>query len=306
MSDDLVVQRRAGPVLPAGRLLHRPLAAGRACRHHPCACRPRAPRPRPLPGRGPGGRGAARPARRGDRPADAALRRGDRASRRAPQLPSRRPCARLGPGAARARRPGLGRLGRLLPRRRPRRPARGQRHLHAVRAGALPLLHHRVDLRPADLPLAAAGRAVRRDRRLVAAQRRGRPGQPDPRLQLRQGAAHPPRRRPLDRPDLRARRGRAAEPRLPRRRRRPSRDAAGDGGRGQGLVPPRPDRRPAVGAGLALDPPLRRAQRCLRQRLDAAARRAPPPLGRPRLRPAATTPTGRGSSAPSPPPAPSG
>ena len=34
--------------------------------------------------------------------------------------------------------------------------------LRAVRAGALPLLHHRIDLRPADLPLAAAGRAVRR------------------------------------------------------------------------------------------------------------------------------------------------
>ena len=123
------------------------------------------------------------------------------------------------------------------------------------------------------------------DRRLVAAQRRSRPRQPDPRLQLRQGAAHPARRRPLDRADLRARRGRAAEPRLPRRRRRPARDAAGHRGQGQGLVPPRPDRRSAVGAGLGVDAALRRAQRCLRQRLDAAARRAPPALCRPRLRP---------------------
>ncbi len=67
--------------------------------------------------------------------------------------------------------------------------------LRAVRAGALPLLHHRVDLRPADLPLAAAGRAVRGDRRLVARQRRSRPRQPPDGLQLRQGAAHPDGRR---------------------------------------------------------------------------------------------------------------
>ena len=99
-------------------------------------------------------------------------------------------------------------------------PREDNADLRAVRAGALPLLHHRIDLRPADLPLAAAGRAVRRDRRLVARQRRGRPGQPADGLQLRQGAAHPGRRRPLDRADRRARRGRAAEPRLPRRRRR--------------------------------------------------------------------------------------
>ena len=46
-------------------------------------------------------------------------------------------------------------------------------------------------------------------------------------LQLRQGAAHARRRRCVDRADLRARRGRAAEPRLPCRRRRHSADAAG-------------------------------------------------------------------------------
>ena len=43
--------RRAarGPVLPAGRLLHRPLAAGGPRRDHACACRPCARRQRPLP-----------------------------------------------------------------------------------------------------------------------------------------------------------------------------------------------------------------------------------------------------------------
>ena len=60
---DLVVQRPRGPVLPAGRFLHRPVAAGGARRHHACACRPRAPRPRPLPRRGAGRRRAAHPAR---------------------------------------------------------------------------------------------------------------------------------------------------------------------------------------------------------------------------------------------------
>ena len=91
-----------------------------------------------------------------------AVRRGRRPLRRSPQLSPGRPRARLGAGAARARGPRLGRVGRLLRRRQQRRRARGQPDLRAVRAGALPLLHHRIDLRPADLPLAAAGRAVRR------------------------------------------------------------------------------------------------------------------------------------------------
>ena len=69
---------------------------------------------------------------------------------------------------------GVGGLGRLLrQRRRPRR----QRHLRAVRAGALRVLHHRVDLRPADLPLARAGRGAARHQRLVAGQCR-QPGAP--------------------------------------------------------------------------------------------------------------------------------
>ena len=47
-----------------------------------------------------------------------------------------RPCAGLGAGAAGARRPGVGGLGRLQDR--------GRRHLRALRAGALRHLHHRI------------------------------------------------------------------------------------------------------------------------------------------------------------------
>ena len=68
---------------------------------------------------------------------------------------------------------------------------------------------------------APTGRRVRRHRRLVAPQRRRGPRQRAVRLRVRQGAAHP-RRASIarDRPDRRARRGRAAEPRLSRSRRR--------------------------------------------------------------------------------------
>ena len=103
----------------------------------------------------------------------------------------------------RARRPGLGRLRRLQDRAR--------RHLRALRAGALRHLHHRVDLRPADLSLADPGGAVRRDRRLVARQRRTGRGSGAALLCLRQGAAHPAGRRCFHRADRGARRGRAAE-----------------------------------------------------------------------------------------------
>ena len=85
---------------------------------------------------------------------------------RAPQPAPGRPCARLGAGARRTPRPGLGGVGRLLLHRR----RRAQPHLHGLRAAALPLLHHRIHLRLADLPLAAAGRGAGRHQRLVAAQ----------------------------------------------------------------------------------------------------------------------------------------
>ena len=83
-----------------------------------------------------------------------------RPQRRAAVAASGRPRARLGAGAARAWRARVGRVGRLQDRAR--------RHLRALRAGALRHLHHRVDFRPADLSLADAGGAVRRDQRLVA------------------------------------------------------------------------------------------------------------------------------------------
>ena len=89
---------------------------------------------------------------------------------------------------------------------------RARRHLRAVRAGALRHLHHRIDLRPADLPLAAAGRAVRRDQRLVARQRRRRAAPAccscyafGKAQRILHGVDA------VDRPDRRARRGRAAE-----------------------------------------------------------------------------------------------
>ena len=99
----------------------------------------------------------------------------------------RRPPARLGAGAHRAPRRGVGGLRRLQGRSRP--------HLRAVRGGALRHLHHRVDGRAADLPLAGAERGARRDRRLVARQRRGGAAQRAVRLRARQGAAGCSRRR---------------------------------------------------------------------------------------------------------------
>ena len=123
------------------------------------------------------------------------------------------------------------------------------------------------------------------DRRLVARQRRRRPRQPAPRLRFgkAQRILHGVDRsigpivvhgavEPLNRAY------RAAGVDLPET---PLVTEVED----KAVVPPRPRRRAAVGAGLDLDAPLRRLQRCLRERLDAAARRAPAPLGRPRLRP---------------------
>ena len=77
------------------------------------------------------------------------------------------------------------------------------------------------------------------------------------------------------RADRRARRRRAAQPRLPRGRRRAAADAAGRRRHRARALSARARHRAAVGAELAVDAPLRRLQRCLRQRLDAVARRAP-------------------------------
>ena len=156
------------PLLPAGRLLHRPVAAGRSRRHHARARRPLAPRQRALPRRGAGRRRAAHAARR------RSTCRRCRTARRSTTSACASACIPAGHvlGSAQVRLEHGGRVwvasGDYYVAGSERRRARGQPDLRAVRAGALPLLHHRVDLRPADLPLAAAGRAVRRHRRLVA------------------------------------------------------------------------------------------------------------------------------------------
>ena len=157
----------------------------------------------------------------------------------------------------------------------------------AVRAGALRHVHHRIDVRPADLPLARSAQRDRRHRRLVAAQCRRGARQRAVLLRVRQGAAHPRRAR-----DARAldagplvfhgaveplnRAYRAAGVMLPPGRRVTEVDKACAAARARA--------RAAVGGRLAVDAPLRRLQRRLRVRLDAAARRAPAPRRRPRLR----------------------
>ena len=217
-TSDLVVARPEGLYCPPGDFYIDPWRPGRAGGHHPCPFRPRARRPRPLPGANRQRRHPAHPPRR-DHAADPALRRGDRAPRGAAVAASGRPRARLGAGAAGTCRPRLGRLRRLQDRAR--------RHLRALRTGALRHLHHRVDLRPADLPLADPGRAVQGDRRLVASQCGAGPRLGALLLCLRQGAADPSRGRSQHRADRGARRGRAARRGLPRGRRRSAADLAG-------------------------------------------------------------------------------
>ena len=153
----------------------------------------------------------------------------------------------------------------------PRRP-----DLRAVRAAALPLLHHRVDLRPAHLSLATRCRSLRRHQRLVARQRRGRPCVAADGIQLRQGAAHARGRRRDHRADRRARRGADAQRGLSRRRRRAAADAPGHRGERPQRAEARAGGRPAQRGRQPVDAPLSRPQRCLRQRLDAVARRASP------------------------------
>ena len=153
---DLVVARPEGSVLPAGWLLHRSLAARGAGSHHPRARRPRPRRPRPLSCVARGRAGHARaPARRPS--ADARVRRDPSPGRRVREPSSCRPRARLRAAAHRASRRSVGRLRRLLHSwRAATRAARARR---SSRCAAT--VHHRVDVRPADLSLGAAGRGVR-------------------------------------------------------------------------------------------------------------------------------------------------
>ena len=178
-----------GPVLPAGRLLHRPLAAGRARRHHACARRPRARRPRRTTWPRAPAEGVLR-ARLGATSTLQTLAYGeaDRPSRRA-----RRRCIRPATCSARRRCGSSTAAGSGSPRATTRleRATRTCAPFEPVRCHTL---HHRVDLRPADLPLAAAGASCSPTiNAWWRAQRRGRPRQRAARLQLRQGAAHPAR-----------------------------------------------------------------------------------------------------------------
>ena len=138
-------------------------------------------------------------------------------SRRAPQPASGRPRARLGAGAARARRAGLGRVGRLLRRRRSADRARttppARRSSRCAATASSP-----------NRPSACRSTAGAPQAEVFAAidawwraQRRGRPREPAPRLQLRQGAAHPGRASTArsDRSSCTARSSRSTAPTAP-------------------------------------------------------------------------------------------
>ena len=131
---------------------------------------------------------------------------------RRPRLaPSGGAHSRLRPGTRRARGRGVGRLGRLQDRARS--------HLHAVRAGPVPYLRHRIHLRPPDLSLAGPARGVRGDPRVVAGQPGRRQGHAALRLRAGQGAAADRGTRSRHRPHPHSRRRGAHERRLPGRRR---------------------------------------------------------------------------------------
>ena len=191
------------PVLPAGRVPHRPVAPGRARRDHPCPRRSCAARLAPL-SRGALGRGpAAPPARpRGDR-------RGPRV-RRAADVRRRPPSRSIPPGTSSARR-------RSGSRRRARSgwsrattsaiPTRAA----SVRGRAVRRVHHRGHLRAADLPLGPDRPGDGRPARLVGRQCRRRPRLGAVLLRARQGPAGARRARPARRPaGVRPRRDRCA------------------------------------------------------------------------------------------------
>ena len=155
-------------------------------------------------------------------------------------------------------------------------PRRRQPDLRRLRAGALRLLRHRGHVRPADLPLAAPRRRVRRHEPLVAGQRRGRRGERGRRVQPRQDAARAGRRR--RRPSGRStcirpprRSTRRTSPRASRCRRRATWSELADAR----LAARRADRRAAERAGAVALAARGARARVVRQRLDAAARRAP-------------------------------
>ena len=223
---------RRRPLLPGRRLSRRPLAAGRPRRDHPRPRRPRPPRQPSLPD-DPTRAGASCAARMGPDADDrrGRLRRAGHDQRRPGLAPPGRAHPGLGPGAGRA--PGLRRgSSRATTRSSP------DATCTPFEPVPLPRVPHRIDLRPADLPLARSRRGLRRRSTPGGAtQRRGRQGS------LLFGYALGKAQRllagldPIDRPDLLPRRGRAAEPPLPRGRHRPAADDryAGDGANRDGV-----------------------------------------------------------------------
>jgi putative mRNA 3-end processing factor len=189
---DRAAPRRA--VLPAGRLPHRPLAAGGACRHHPCPRRPCAARPWRLPGQRRQRRRAARAAGR-HQPADAGLWRGVD-QRRACQPAPGRPCAGLGAGARGTRGQVWVASGDYF--------VSGHAHDHNPTCAAFEPVrcHCFITESTFGLPVYRwrPQADVLADINPGGGQRRRRPGQPAAGLQLRQGAAPAGRRGRRHRP----------------------------------------------------------------------------------------------------------
>ena len=167
---------REGLYCPPGDFYIDPWRPVDARRHHPRACRPRAPRPRPLPRRRAGRGRAARAAGR-DRPADAALRRGASSTTACACrcIPPATCSARRRCGWSTAARSGWPAATTTSPVRRPREATRPATPFEPVRCD---VLHHRIDLRPADLPLARRRPSCSPTiNAWWRAQRRGRPRQ---------------------------------------------------------------------------------------------------------------------------------
>ena len=197
--------------------------------------------------------------------------------RRARLAPPRRTYSRLGTNSRRA---SAARCGSSRAITRPTRIRRARRSRSSV-----PHVHHRVDLRPADLPLAPAGRSVRRD--------------------ARAGGAATPKRdvRRSSTPTRSARRSGCSRGCATRRSARSTRTARSSGSRATtasrgSRCPHAPrerasararlrrsaDRRAAVRRREHVAAPLRRRVAGVRVGVDADPRRTPPARGRSRLR----------------------
>ena len=179
----VIAETTAGLYLRGGRILHRSLGAGGARPRHARAQRPRAARlapptsaPRP-----------ANPCCGGGSPAPRSRRclTGDAGDRR--HAVSFHPAGHI-LGSAQIRVEHRGEVWVVSGDYK-----RARSDLRAVRAGALPHVHHRSHLRAADLHLGRAGHGGRRDPRVVAREPRRRAAVGALLLRARQGAADPRR-----------------------------------------------------------------------------------------------------------------